>query len=102
MAAIPLSIFPIADDRMPDAGEMDAYLVLPARQQINFQQSKVFRLLEYFISCPGQSSFCGVGRGVHDVGFVLRQVCRNGLSLFITSTMNDRKILLLRFLPLIL
>ena len=36
MAAIPLSIFPIADDRMPDTGEMDAYLVLPTRQQINF------------------------------------------------------------------
>ena len=36
MAAIPLSIFPIADDSMPDTGEMDTYLVLPARQQIDF------------------------------------------------------------------
>ena len=36
MAAIPLSIFPVADDGMPDTGEMDTYLVLPTRQQINF------------------------------------------------------------------
>ena len=36
MAAVPLSIFSIADDRMPDAREMDAYLVLPTGQQINF------------------------------------------------------------------
>ena len=47
MIAIPTAIFLIANHRMADAGEMDAKLVLPARQEIEFQQCEVFGLLEH-------------------------------------------------------
>src|SRR5713226_5664156 len=87
---------------MSDTGEMYSYLVLPACQQINFQQSKVFRLLEHFVSGIGQFFFGGVGCGVHELSFVPRQVRSDSLRLPTAPAMNDGEIFLLRFFPVFL
>jgi hypothetical protein len=50
---IPFSISLVTDNRVSNTGEMYAYLMFPARQQINFQQGKVFRLLQHMISRMG-------------------------------------------------
>ena len=79
MGFVAFPIFFVAHYRMSDVREMHTDLVLPARQQINFQQSEVFCLFEYLVSSMRQLSFCGIGCGVHAVGCVLCQICRNGL-----------------------
>ncbi len=41
------AILPVAHDGMSDTGEMHPDLVLPARQQVHFQQGKFLRLFEH-------------------------------------------------------
>ena len=98
VGVIPFPILLVSHYRVSNIGQMYAYLVLPARQQINFQQSKVLCLFEHFVSSVRQFSFCGIGRGVHSVSFVLYQVRTNRLRALLTLAMNDGKIFLSSFL----
>jgi hypothetical protein len=74
VALVPVSILLVTHNRMSIVSQLYAYLMLPARQQINFQQSKVSCFLEYSVTRMGQFSFCGVACRIHGVRFVLGQV----------------------------
>jgi len=102
LLAIPNAIFVIADNRMANAGKMDANLVLAARQQIEFQQCEVFSLFQYRVGRTRQFSFCLIGGRVYDVCLVFRQVSRDRSGCLTTLAMNDREVFLLRVFPLIL
>jgi len=55
----PLSILLISHDRVADVGEMHAYLMLSACQELHLQQGKPFRFLKHLVSRMGQSPFAG-------------------------------------------
>ena len=44
-----IPVLPVAHDRMASVGQVYAYLVLPARQQVNLQQSERAGLLEHSV-----------------------------------------------------
>ena len=96
------SILPVADNRVPDAGQMNPYLMLPAREQINLQQSAAPGLLEHFIRRMRQHAVDAVGSRVHVVSFRFCQVCRNRIRAFFAGAVHDSQILLLRCVPLAL
>ena len=96
--AIPL----VAYDRVADAGEVHAYLMFPAGQQIDFQQRIVFGFFEHFVSRVSELALARVMGRVHSVRLVLRQVGRDGRGALLTMAMNDGEIFFLRVLPLVL
>lgn len=92
----------VADHRVADAGEVDADLVFPAGQQLDFQQRKVFGLFQYFVGGVRQFSLARIGGVVDGVRLVFRQVGGDGVGGLLTVAMDDSEIFLLGVLPLIL
>ena len=53
---------------------MYTYLILPAGQKINLQQTKLLGLFKHLISSMCQFAFCDISCGIDDISLVLRQV----------------------------
>jgi hypothetical protein len=93
--AIPL----IAYHRVLAIRQMDACLVLSARQQFNLQQGQILRLLEHSIRRMRQSALLGIGHGVHAVRVVLCQIGRDGPRALLAFAVHDGEIRLPRLVP---
>ena len=85
-----------------DAGQVDADLVLPPRQQIHLQQREILRLFEHPIGRVRQLPLGPVGGRVHDVGRILGQVGGDCVGRLLASAMDDGQVPLIDLVPLAL
>ena len=69
-----LSIFSVADNRTAFISQVNAYLIFPAGQKINFEHTELRRFFQDFISSLSEFAFGRVGCGINDEGFVLGKV----------------------------
>ena len=104
-ARLRIVFFPIlciSDDRMPDAGQVNPYLILPAGQEDQFQQRISFRHPKYDIGGLGQLPLIIVRCCIDVIPFILRQGSSNRSRTFFTLAMNNGQVLLFSLLPSVL